>query len=76
MINILLRILGMSIGFIALQLNNDIRGLDAREAYIESLIAKLDNPGIIVLPELSQPGYMCSTEKFFKHVLKSWLRVE
>ena len=40
---------------IALQLNNDIRGLDEREAYIESLIAKIDNPGIIVLPELSQP---------------------
>ncbi len=47
---------------IALQLNNDIRGLDEREAYIESLIAKIDNPGIIVLPELSQPSYIGNIE--------------
>lgn len=46
----------------ALQLNNDIRGLGAREEYIESLIAKLDKPDIIVLPELSQPGYIGNTE--------------
>lgn len=36
----------------ALELNNDIKGLDERMAYIESLIAELHHPDLVVLPEL------------------------
>lgn len=44
----------------ALELNNDIKGLEQRKAYIESLVAKLENPGFVVLPELSLCSYMGS----------------
>lgn len=46
----------------ALELNNDIKGLDARKKYIESIIAKLDHPDFVVLPELALCSYMASQE--------------
>lgn len=45
----------------ALELNNDIKGIDQRKSYIESLVAKLESPDLIVLPELSLCSYMGST---------------
>lgn len=45
----------------ALELNNDIKGIDQRKAYIESLVAKLEHPGLVVLPELSLSSYMGDT---------------
>ena len=44
----------------ALELNNDIKGIDQRKSYIESLAAKLQHPDLIVLPELSLCSYMGS----------------
>lgn len=44
----------------ALELNNDLKGIDERKIYIESLIAKLDNPDFVVLPELTICSYMAS----------------
>ncbi|MDF2891624.1 MAG: hypothetical protein K0R80_1991 [Clostridia bacterium] len=44
----------------ALELNNDIKGIDQRKSYIESLVAKLQRPDLIVLPELSLCSYMGS----------------
>ena len=44
----------------ALELNNDIKGIEQRKSYIESLIAKLQRPDLIVLPELSLCSYMGS----------------
>lgn len=44
----------------ALELDNDIKGLDQRKHYIESLIAKLQSPDLIVLPELALCSYMGS----------------
>ncbi len=32
----------------ALELNNDIKGVDQRKQYIESIIAKLQHPDLIV----------------------------
>ncbi|TYQ16749.1 UNVERIFIED_CONTAM: hypothetical protein Cloal_3317 [Acetivibrio alkalicellulosi] len=43
-----------------LELNNDIKGIAKRKSYIESLIAKLHSPDLIVLPELSLCSYMGS----------------
>lgn len=45
----------------ALELNNDIKGIEARKAYIEGLIAKLEKPDLVVLPELALCSYMGST---------------
>ena len=42
----------------ALELNNDIRGLEERKAYIEGLIARLPSPDFVVLPELSLCGFI------------------
>ena len=42
----------------ALELNNDIKGIDKRKEYIESLISKLSSPDLIVLPELAICSYM------------------
>ena len=42
----------------ALELDNDIKGIDKRKAYIESLISKIEKPDLIVLPELSLCSYM------------------
>ena len=41
-----------------LELNNDIRGLEERKAYIEGLIQRLPQPEFVVLPELSLCGYI------------------
>ena len=46
----------------ALELDNDIKGIDQRKQYIESLIAKLQRPNLIVLPELSLCSYMGSED--------------
>ena len=42
----------------ALELNNDIRGLEERKAYIEGLIARLPSPELVVLPELALCGFI------------------
>ncbi|MGN1387994.1 MAG: carbon-nitrogen hydrolase family protein [Bacillus sp. (in: firmicutes)] len=42
----------------ALQLNNDIKGIETRKNYIETLIAKLDYPDLVVLPELALCSYI------------------
>lgn len=44
----------------ALQLNNDVKGIEARKEYIESLIASLPSPDLVVLPELAICSYMAS----------------
>ena len=44
----------------ALELDNDIKGVEERKAYIEGLIARLPAPELVVLPELSLCGYMAS----------------
>ncbi len=42
----------------ALELNNDIKGLDERKAYIESLISRLPSPDLVLLPELALCSYI------------------
>ncbi len=42
----------------ALELNNDIKGISERKAYIESLISKLPSPDLVLLPELAMCSYM------------------
>ena len=44
----------------ALELNNDIKGIEERKKYIEGLISKLDRPELVVLPELALCSYMAS----------------
>lgn len=44
----------------ALELDNDIKGIDNRKSYIESLIKQLKDPDLVVLPELSLCSYMGS----------------
>ena len=46
----------------ALELNNDIKGIEDRKKYIEGLIVKLDRPDLVVLPELAICSYMASSE--------------
>ena len=46
----------------SLELNNDIKGIEARKAYIEDLISKLPSPDLVVLPELAICSYMASQE--------------
>lgn len=46
----------------ALELNNDIKGIEKRKEYIESLISKLLSPDLIVLPELAICSYMANQE--------------
>ena len=46
----------------ALELNNDIKGIEQRDQYIESLIGRLPEPDLVVLPELSRCSYMASQE--------------
>lgn len=46
----------------ALELNNDIQGIPERKKYIETLISKLPNPDLIVLPEMAVCRYMASQE--------------
>lgn len=42
----------------ALELDNDIKGLPERKDYIESLIARLPSPDLVLLPELAVCSYM------------------
>ena len=44
----------------ALELDNDIKGIEERKRYIEGLIGKLPSPGLVVLPELALCSYMAS----------------
>ncbi len=44
----------------ALELNNDLKGIEERKTYIEGLIGQLDSPDLIVLPELALCSYMAS----------------
>lgn len=44
----------------ALELNNDIKGIEERKRYIEELIAALPSPELVVLPELAICSYMAS----------------
>lgn len=46
----------------ALELDNDIKGLLPRQEYIEQLIAQLEQPQLVVLPELAMCSYMGSDE--------------
>ena len=46
----------------ALELNNDIKGIEQADQYIESLIGRLPEPDLVVLPELSRCSYMASQE--------------
>ncbi|MDO5138080.1 MAG: carbon-nitrogen hydrolase family protein [Oscillospiraceae bacterium] len=42
----------------ALELNNDIKGIEVRKQYIENLISQLPSPDLVVLPELAVCSYM------------------
>ena len=44
----------------ALELNNDIKGIGERDAYVEGLLRRLPQPELVVLPELSRCSYMAS----------------
>ena len=46
----------------ALELNNDIKGIEERKKYIEALISTIPNPDMIILPELALCSYMASEE--------------
>lgn len=46
----------------ALELNNDIKGITKRKIYIESLIAQLDAPDFVILPELALCSYMANPD--------------
>ena len=46
----------------ALELDNNLKGIEERKEYIESLIKDLDRPDLIVLPELALCSYMASQE--------------
>jgi len=52
-----------------LELDNEIKGIESRQTYIESLIEKLERPELVVLPELSQSSYMGS-EAIWKYADK------
>ncbi len=42
----------------ALELDNDIKGLEERKEYIESLISRLPSPDLVLLPELAMCSYL------------------
>ena len=42
----------------ALELDNDLKGIAEREAYIEGLIARLPSPDLVLLPELALCSYI------------------
>lgn len=44
----------------ALELNNDLKGIEERKEYIEGLIRLLPSPDLVVLPELALCSYMAS----------------
>lgn len=43
-----------------MELDNDIKGIERRDSYIEELIGRLPEPELVVLPELSRCSYMAS----------------
>ena len=55
----------MTMRIFALELDNDIKGIENRKAYIEGLIQRLPRPDLVVLPELSLCSYMAS-QKIWK----------
>ncbi len=46
----------------ALELNNDIKGIEQRDVYVEGIIQSLPHPDLVVLPEVSRCSYMASQE--------------
>lgn len=54
--------MAINMNIYALELNNDLKGITQRKQYIESLIATVQSPDLIVLPELALCSYMGSTE--------------
>lgn len=46
----------------ALELDNEIKGIENRKEYIEKLICRLPEPDLVVLPELALCSYMASQE--------------
>ena len=50
----------------ALELDNDIKGIDERKKYIEGLISALPSPDLVVLPELALCSYM-ACDKIWKY---------
>lgn len=44
----------------ALELDNDIKGLAERKQYIETLLAQLPSPDLVLLPEMAICSYMAS----------------
>lgn len=46
----------------ALELNNDIKEIERRKAYIEGLVKRLPAPDLVVLPELALCSYMASQD--------------
>jgi omega-amidase len=52
----------ITIRIYALELNNDIKGIEARKEYIEGLLSQLSAPELVVLPELAICSYMASQE--------------
>ena len=44
----------------ALQLDSDIKGLDAPKVYVEGLVAKFPSPDLVVLLELALCSYIAS----------------
>ena len=46
----------------ALELNNDIKGIEQKDVYVEGIIQSLPHPDLVILPELSRCSYMASQE--------------
>lgn len=46
----------------AFELNNDIKGIEQRDTYVEGIIQSLPHPDLVILPELSRCSYMASQE--------------
>ena len=46
----------------ALELDNELKGIEDRKRYIEDLIGRLPQPDLVVLPELALCSYMASQE--------------
>ena len=59
----------------ALELNNDRKGIEKRDQYVEELISRLPEPDLIVLPEFSRCSYMASQEMWkYADVIVPYLR--
>ena len=46
----------------ALELDNDVKGVEERDRYVEGLIRRLPGPELVALPELSRCSYMASQD--------------